>query len=170
MLVPPLAVIALIAVFKVVMLSVNPASTCGCPVVPPEAGFNVTTAIRIPVELVSNSLTKVCAAFLALVILLLLPLPILPESSITKITSVVLGIFFPSTIRFIFHFPGVAVASAVFSICTAPGLGHSRILEVVANAETVLAAKEVDLRVLALLFVFGKVNGATLPIKTGPPR
>ena len=120
--VPPLAPIASIAIFRVDVSSVNVWSNCGLPLLPGE--FMVTTATRIPVELVSNSLTKVLAALLAL--LILVPL-ILPESSITKTTSVVLGIFFPSTIKFTFHFPDVVVASAVFSICTAPGFGHSKV-------------------------------------------
>ena len=72
--------------------------------------------MRITVEPVSNSFTKVFAAVLALPILSFSD--ILPESSITKTTSVVLGMFFPSTLRFIFHFPGVVVASAVFTMRT----------------------------------------------------
>ena len=132
---------------------------------PPDAGFKVTIATRIPVEPVSSSLTKVFAAALALVILV--P-SILPESSITKITSVVLGIFFPSTIRFIFHFPGVAVVSAVFSICTAPGFGHSN--EVEGNTSVVASLDVVEPVLSALVLATnGNVNGATSPINTGPP-
>ena len=43
------------------------------------------------------------------------------------------------------------------------------ILEVNANVDSDLAVKLFAFKVLALLFVFGRVNGATLPIKTGPP-
>ena len=81
-------------------------------------------ARRIPVDPLNSSLVKVVAAALALVILV--PL-ILPELSITKTTSVVVGMFFPSAKTFIFHLPRVVVDCAVFSICTAPGFGHSKI-------------------------------------------
>ena len=106
--------------------------------------FIVTIARRIPVDPVNSSLVNVVAAALALVILV--PL-ILPELSITKTTSVVVGMFFPCVKTFIFHLPRVEVDCAVFSICTAPGFGHSKI----GTAET-FELTEVFFVSLALVF------------------